>query len=316
MPAPDTLAAGEETAWPGDPAAAVASWRQACDDGPVTPRLLPPAVPATTMRVYEPLEAFAIADRPALEVLALREGADRRAEEAERTASWRGVLAGRGAVVPGPDGADATVQTGWTAAATGAGDDPGPGHPDGPHPDGGRADRAGPAGRPPTFLATRVLRAGGVVLVCPVGVDDTPGPGSVRPPRRLVRAWALPEAWLSLVRAEDGERAGGGGRYVVPMSTARSRAARALRTLRLGVGETELTAEVEIMARWLETFHPRAWVEVDAGPVVRLTGGEDGAEDVRMGLECLASGDPTGAAAAYHRLTTRQRLLDDLSRSS
>lgn len=293
----------------------MASRQQACDDGPVTPRLLPPAVPATTMRVYEPLEAFAIADRPALEVLALREGADRRAEEAERTASWRGVLAGRGAVVPGADGADATVQTGWTAAATGVGDDPGPGHPDGAHPDGGRAG-AGRTGRTPTFLATRVLRAGGVVLVCPVGADDTPGPGSVRPPRRLVRAWALPEAWLSLVRAEDGERAGGGGRYVVPMSTARSRAARALRTLRLGVGETELTAEVEIMARWLETFHPRAWVEVDAGPVVRLTGGEDGAEDVRMGLECLASGDPTGAAAAYHRLTTRQRLLDDLSRSS
>jgi hypothetical protein len=162
-----------------------------------------------------------------------------------------------------------------------------------------------------------VLRAGGVVLICPVAgrdIDDTRG--GTRPPRRLVRAWALPEAWLVLVRAEDGERAGGGGRYVVAMSTARSRAARALRTLRLGVGETELTAEVEMLARWLESFHPRAWVEIDASGVVGLTGGEDGADDVQMGLECLATGDPTGAAASYHRLTNRQRLLDNLSRSS
>lgn len=266
---------------------------RACDDGRVTARLLPPVVPATTLRVYEPLEAFPVADRPALEALALREGADRRADELERTGSWRAVLAGRGAVVPQVDGAD-------------------------------RAERAGPvpppAGRP-GWAATRVLRAGGVLLVCPVAADGADGrdgdtPGAARPPRRLVRAWSLPEAWLTLVRPEDAERGGGGGRYVVAMSTARSRAARALRTLRLGVGETEVTAEVEIMARWLEAFHPRSWVEVDTRAVVSLTGGEDGAEDVRLGLECLASGDATGAAAAYHRLTTRQRLLDDLSRSS
>lgn len=264
-----------------------------CDDGRVTARLLPPVVPSTTLRVYEPLEAFPVAERPALEALALREGADRRADELERAASWRALLTGRGATVPQPDG-----------------------------PDGAPAPPV--AGAPqsrPGWAATRVLRAGGVVLVCPVAADGADGrdgdtPGASRPPRRLVRAWALPEAWLTLVRPEDAERGGGGSRYVVAMSTARSRAARALRTLRLGVGETEVTAEVEIMARWLEAFHPRSWVEVDARAVVPLTGGDDGAEDVRLGLECLASGDATGAAAAYHRLTTRQRLLDDLSRSS
>jgi hypothetical protein len=255
----------------------------------VTARLLPPVVPASTLRVYEPLEAFPVADRPALEALALREGADRRADEAERAASWQALLAGHGAVVPQPDGAAATAPA------------PAP---------------AAPGARP-GWVATRVLRAGGVVLVCPFRPDDeSAGPGAVRPPRRLVRAWALPEAWLTLVRSEDAERGGGRSRYVVAMSTARSRAARALRTLRLGVGETELTAEVEIMARWLEAFHPRSWVEVDARAVAPLVGGEDGAEDVRLGLECLASGDATGAAASYHRLTTRQRLLDDLSRSS
>lgn len=277
----------------------------------MTPRL-PPVVPSTTLRVYEPLEAFSVEDRPALEVLALRPGADEAADEAERTASWCGVLAGQGAVVTqGGDGSEQPA-AGW------GDEDPAPARRR------RRASReAGPASgadaRPagPAYPATRVLRAGGVLLVCPVGgAEEVGGPGSRRPPRRLVRAWTLPEAWLTLVRPEDGERAGGAGRYHVPMSTARSRAARALRTLRLGIGETELTAEVEIMARWLETFHPRSWVVLDASGIVPLTGGDDGAEDVRLGLECLASGDTTGAAASYHRLTTRQRLLDDLSRSS
>lgn len=266
----------------------------------MTPRQLPPVVPATTLRVFEPLEAFPIADRPALEALALREGADRRADEVERTASWRALLTG-GAAVRGA-GDPRRVEAGAAAAV-----------PDAPAPSGRRAAPRGP-------LAVRVRRAGGVLLVCPVGDPDDErapaGPADQRPPRRLVRAWALPEAWLALVRPDDAERAGGGGRYLVPMSTARSRAARALRTLRLGVGETELTAEVELLARWLEAFHPRALVEVDVAGPAALTGGEDGAEDVRLGLECLATGDPTGAAAAYHRLTTRQRLLDDLSRSS
>ncbi|MFN0282146.1 MAG: hypothetical protein ACKVZ6_09275 [Kineosporiaceae bacterium] len=255
-------------------------------------RRLPPVVPATTLRVYEPLEAFAIAERPALEALALRQGADRRADEAERAASWRAVLTGQGAVVPGVDGGPPEVAAEPRPART--------------RPPGGRR-----------HLAVRVLRSGGVVLVCPVGEqEDEDGRRAQRPPRRLVRIWTLPEAWFALVRTADGERAGGRGRYLVPMSTARSRAARALKTLRLGVGETELTAETELLARWLESFHPRAWVEVDASAIIGFTGGEDGAEDVRLGLECLAAGDATGAAASYHRLTNRQRLLDSLSRSS
>jgi hypothetical protein len=281
----------------------------ACDDWRVTSRRLPPVVPSTTLRVFEPLEAFPIAERPALEALALREGADRRADEVERTLSWRGVLTGRGAPVAGI----AEAQRGAAGAEPGQ---PAAAMPPAAPPTGRRAADAATSG----VVAVRVRRAAGVLLVCPVGdADDeraAAGPLDPRPPRRLVRAWALPEAWMALVRPEDGERAGGGGRYLVPMSTARSRAARALRTLRLGIGETELTAEVEILARWLEAFHPRAWVEVDASLLLPLTGGEDGADDVRMGLECLATGDPTGAAAAYHRLTTRQRLLDDRSRSS
>lgn len=269
--------------------ASVAAGRPACDDDPVT-RRLPPVVPATTLRVYEPLEAFAVAERPALEALALREGADRRAEEVERAASWRTVLIGRGAAVPGVDARPAAAATSPPSAAS---------------PAGGR------------HLAVRVLRAGGVVLVCPVGErEDEDGRRAQRPPRRLVRAWALPEAWFALVRAADAERSGRRGRYLVPMSTARSRAARALRTLRLGIGESDLTADTELLARWLESFHPRAWVEVDASVILGLTGGDDGADDVRLGLECLAAGDATGAAASYHRLTNRQRLLDELSRSS
>jgi hypothetical protein len=100
------------------------------------------------------------------------------------------------------------------------------------------------------------------------------------------------------------------------MSRARARAARALRTLRTHLGEVDVTADAEGLARWLEGFHPRSWIEVDARPVAALVDGEDGAEDVRLGLESLTAGEATGVAAAYARLRRRSRRLEELSVSS
>jgi hypothetical protein len=100
------------------------------------------------------------------------------------------------------------------------------------------------------------------------------------------------------------------------MSRARARAARALRALRAGLGDVDVTAEVEELGRWLEGFHPRSWVELDARPVAALVGGEDGAEDVRLGLESLTVGDAAGVAAAYQRVSKRSHRLEQLSVSS
>jgi hypothetical protein len=74
--------------------------------------------------------------------------------------------------------------------------------------------------------------------------------------------------------------------------------------------------EIEVLGRWLEEFHPRGWLEIDGTKVARLVGGEDGVDDVSWGLECLESGDSTGAAAAYQRIRRRSRMLVSLSRAS
>jgi hypothetical protein len=179
-----------------------------------------------------------------------------------------------------------------------------------------------------------VLRVEGSVLLSPLaaepdGVDlpldvrpelvqNEPVHNEPVPPRRhlLVRAWELPLAWLAVVRQEDVTRSDGPGRYLFPMARARARTARALRTFRSGLGEVDVTADAEGLARWLDGFHPGSWVEIDTRPVAALVGGEDGAEDIRLGLECLTVGDATGLAAAYQRIRRRSRRLEEMSLSS
>ncbi|HET9655609.1 MAG TPA: hypothetical protein VFP72_09665, partial [Kineosporiaceae bacterium] len=176
---------------------------------------------------------------------------------------------------------------------------------------GGTGDGPGLCADPLAGYA-RVLRLEGCLLLCPASLGDEEGQR-----RTLVRAWDLPLPWLAVV-ALSGRRAEGpgGGLYLSPMGRARAQAARALRTLRVSMSGTELAVEVELLARWLEGFHPRSWVELDVRPVAALVGGDDGLEDVRLGLECLAEGDSTGAAKAYQRLRQRSRLLTDISRLS
>jgi len=252
-------------------------------------------VPVTALRVFEPLEAFAAEQQRLLASFAADPAAGRGAEAAERRATWLWLLghAGHRPEVPARvlrvDGA--VLLSPLTIDA-----------PDGQETSsvsGVATTSVGTAGRPDA------------------GADAPSEPGSV-PPRchGLVRAWELPVAWLAVVRPEDLTASGGPGRYVLPMSRARSRAARTLRTLRTGLGDVDVTLDVEGLARWLEHFHPRAWVELDGRPVAALVGDEDGADDVRLGLECLTVGDASGVAAAYQRLRRRSRTLQDLSHSS
>ncbi|HEX2808095.1 MAG TPA: hypothetical protein VHN80_18175 [Kineosporiaceae bacterium] len=261
----------------------------------MTRRDLPPRVPVTALRVFEPLEAFAGQQQRLLASFVADPAAGRGADAAERRATWLWLLGhGRhrpevparvlrvdGKVLLSPLAVDAPDGQAITAVP------------------GLATTSIGTAGRPDG------------------GSDARSGTGAV-PPRChvLVRAWELPVAWLAVVRQEDLTASGGAGRYVLPMSRARSRAARTLRTLRSGLGDVDVTLDVEGLARWLEHFHPRAWVELDARPVAALVGGQDGADDVQLGLECLTVGDASGVAAAYQRLRRRSRTLHDLSHSS
>lgn len=165
------------------------------------------------------------------------------------------------------------------------------------------------------------------------------GAGDVRV-RTRTATWEVPLSWFVLVdaservdsseRVEECERQRGAGavaaasslRYLTPMAKARTRAARALRTLRNSLGEqVALTGEVEELARWLELFHPHALVELDYGGVAGLLGdveltADDSPSDMQLGLESLAAADTTGAAAAHRRLSRRWGRVRALARAS
>jgi hypothetical protein len=106
------------------------------------------------------------------------------------------------------------------------------------------------------------------------------------------------------------------GRYLAPMVGARTQAASASRITRTAPAIEAVAMELEVLARWLESFHPRSWLELDVRPVAALVGGEDGIDDIRLGMECLTSGDTGGAAMAYQRLRRRSQALTDISRLS
>jgi hypothetical protein len=137
-------------------------------------------------------------------------------------------------------------------------------------------------------------------------------------------AWQVPVSWFVPFAADDRRLVLGDGRsltYRTAMSAARRRAAVALRTAREALGDLDLVAEIEDVARWLEQFDPRSRVELDYAGLADLVGEEhlasdDSASDVAEGLAALAEGDATSAAAAYRRWTTRWRRVQLLSRAS
>jgi hypothetical protein len=138
-------------------------------------------------------------------------------------------------------------------------------------------------------------------------------------PRTHVQSatWGVPVRWFALF--DDDERTlvlRDGARsltYRTEMSRARRRAARALSVLRRSLGEgVGVVVAVEVMARWLEDFHPRSLVELDYGGLVGLLDDDalredHSAADVAATLAALGAGDGTGAGRAYERVLSRWR---------
>lgn len=139
--------------------------------------------------------------------------------------------------------------------------------------------------------------------------------------------WQVPVAWFVPFAgserqldfgATSGERS---LRYRTWMSSARRRAARSLRTARAHLDDTDVVAEIEQVARWLELFDHRSLVELDYAALVDLLDdvhlrGDDSAADVADGLAALADGDAISAAAAYRRWSTRWHRVALLARAS
>lgn len=134
--------------------------------------------------------------------------------------------------------------------------------------------------------------------------------------------WGIPFSWFTLVYANDRmEVVEANGRILtvriqVPVSTAAGRAERLLEMLGQMAPDLDLLTELEDISQWLASFKDGGVLELDYGPVANRVHPDDSPADVHMGLQCLAEGDFTGAAAAYRRLANRWMPIRQLARAS
>lgn len=105
-------------------------------------------------------------------------------------------------------------------------------------------------------------------------------------------------------------------RLYTPVTEAISRSRTLIAALSLGAPELDFLDEMTRVVGWLERFHTSSVLELDYGALADRVYPDESPSDVRMGIECLAEGDMTGAAAAYQRLITRWVPLRHLGRAS
>ncbi len=142
-------------------------------------------------------------------------------------------------------------------------------------------------------------------------------------PHILTSNWQVPLHWFAAFDATERELRLSGPRtmvYRTRMSAARRRMARALRTLQQTV-EGPATEGAEQVARWLELFHPRSYVELDYGGLVHLLRDVAMVEDTSVAdaaeaLTALRQGNDDSARRAYDRLVTRWQKVAALERAN
>ena len=134
--------------------------------------------------------------------------------------------------------------------------------------------------------------------------------------------WGIPFSWFSLVLESDPQdvvEAGGKiltVRVWAPISDALDRVRYAVANLALAAPDLDMLDDLTQLTEWLELFHADSMVELDYGAVADKVYPDDSPMDVRLGIECLAEGDMTGAAAAYRRLASRWIPIRQLARAS
>ncbi|MGH3095709.1 MAG: hypothetical protein ACRDMV_06860 [Streptosporangiales bacterium] len=104
--------------------------------------------------------------------------------------------------------------------------------------------------------------------------------------------------------------------YLTRMAEARRRLARTLAVLKKTV-EGLVVDEVELLGRWLEEFHPHAFVELDYGGIVDLVDDaflltDRSVADVAEGVAALADGDGQLAAQRYQAVMQRWSAVERL----
>ncbi|UVJ39976.1 hypothetical protein [Arthrobacter sp. CJ23] len=134
--------------------------------------------------------------------------------------------------------------------------------------------------------------------------------------------WGIPFSWFSLFQESDrkdvveSEGRIQTVRVWCPLTDALDRARYAVAHLALAAPDLDMLDDLTQLTEWLELFHVQSMVELDYGAVADKVYPDESPMDVRLGIECLAEGDMTGAAAAYRRLASRWIPIRQLARAS
>ncbi len=134
--------------------------------------------------------------------------------------------------------------------------------------------------------------------------------------------WGIPFSWFSLFSESDRKEViESEGRILTvrvwtPLTEALDRARFAVAHLALAAPDLDMLDDLTQLTEWLELFHVQSMVELDYGAVADKVYPDESPMDVRLGIECLAEGDMTGAAAAYRRLASRWIPIRQLARAS
>ncbi|AJT42500.1 hypothetical protein [Psychromicrobium lacuslunae] len=134
--------------------------------------------------------------------------------------------------------------------------------------------------------------------------------------------WGIPFGWFVMITESDRtEVVESRSRVItvrvqVPVPVAQQRLQDAIENLENSAPDLDLLEELRDLAAWLSGVSGQAAVELDYGAIADRIYPDESPSDVRLGLECLAEGDLTGAAAAYRRLASRWIPIRQLSRAS
>lgn len=299
---------------------------------------------SSALRVYEPLEAFPEEQQAALRAAGGRSVSRAAVENAELLASLGRITRPGGD--PFPTGATDLVRI--LAVPRSDGTSPGGTAPGAPPSDAGSPDTAGPAdaGPPERLLycpSQLVLRAGLAANALMEGIHGPlaqlliPEEQRDRHQERIdeVRAhsglgrvhtrastWGIPFSWFCLFKESDPtDVVESEGRIVTvriraTIGESLERVRYAVAHLALAAPDLDMLEDLTQLTEWLELFHPESMVELDYGAVADKVYPDDSPMDVRLGIECLAEGDMTGAAAAYRRLASRWIPIRQLARAS
>ena len=280
---------------------------------------------SSTLRVYEPLSAFPEEQRAAIQAAGERAVSRAAVENAELLASLGRITRSGGD--PFPTG---RTDLGRVTTAPGGND--------------GRYDAGADAAPALLYCPSQlVLRAG---LAANALMEGIHGPlaellipeeqrdrhqeridqvkardGSVRVHTRA-STWGIPFSWFSLFMESDHKDVvEASGRIVTvrvwaTITDALERARYAVANLALAAPDLDMLDDLAQLTEWLEQFHVESMVELDYGAVADKVYPDDSPMDIRLGIECLAEGDMTGAAAAYRRLASRWIPIRQLARAS